>query len=253
MIAISAQSGSNGNCIYVEADGVRLLFDAGISGKQAHGRLQSRGRDAHRCDALILSHDHYDHSRSAGVFHRRFGVPLYMTELVHERLAGRLGRVSDVCYFCPGDRLRFGDVDVQTVPTPHDGIDGVAFVIHSAGKRLGILTDLGHPFPELADLLGRLNGVCLESNYDPEMLEQGPYPAHLKSRIRGPGGHLSNVEAAQLLADHAGDRLEWAALAHLSETNNTPKLAVDTHRRLVGDGLPIRALSRYEVGPVLEL
>ena len=253
MITISLQSGSNGNCSYLEAGGVRLLFDAGISGKQAIRRLKMRGRDIRQCDALIISHDHADHSRSAGVFHRMFELPVYMTESAHARLDGRLGRLTDVHHFDPGDRLRFGDVDVETVPTPHDVIDGVAFVVHEGPKRLGILTDLGHPFDELGPLLSRLDAVCLESNYDPDMLKTGPYPPALKARIRGPGGHLSNVEAARLLADHASDRLRWVALAHLSEHNNTPQLALATHRRLIGNDLSIQTLSRYEAGPILEV
>ncbi|MBN1344731.1 MAG: MBL fold metallo-hydrolase [Phycisphaerae bacterium] len=253
MISISLQSGSNGNSIYVEAGGVRLLFDAGISGKVAKQRLASRGRDIHACDALIISHDHSDHSRSAGIFHRKFGVPVYMTASVHRSLGGRLGPLGDVRNFAPGDVLRFGDVHVETVPTPHDGLDGVAFVIHHEGKQLGVLTDLGHPFAALPSLLGRLDAVYLESNYDPDMLARGPYPPMLKARIRGPGGHLSNVEAARLVADHGGDRLQWLALSHLSEHNNAPDLAVDTHRQLLGDALPIRAMSRYQVGPILEV
>lgn len=253
MITICVQSGSNGNCIYVEAGEVRLLFDAGVSGRRAVERLRQRGRDPHECDALIISHNHSDHTRSAGVFQRKFGLPLYITECVLRSVNGLIGTLCDVRHFERGDVLRFGDVRVETIPTPHDGVDGVAFVVHHAGKRLGILTDLGHPFKALGRLIPRLDAVYLESNYDPEMLATGPYPAELKARIRGPGGHLSNVEAARLLADYASDRLKWVALAHLSEHNNVPELAVQTHRRLMGDALPIRAMSRYEVGPVLEI
>ena len=251
MITISLQSGSNGNCIYVEAGSVRLLFDAGISGKRAKFRLQARDRDPHQCDALIVSHDHTDHSRSIGVFQRKFDLPVYVTASALARVRGRLGPLGEVHHFEPSDRLRFGDVDVETIPTPHDGVDGVAFVVHHDGRQLGILTDLGHPFPALGEVLSRLDAVYLESNYDPEMLDRGPYPPALKARIRGPRGHLSNVEAARLVADHAGDRLQWLALAHLSEHNNVPELAVETHRKVIGNGLPIEAMSRYEVGPLL--
>jgi len=253
VIALSLQSGSNGNCIYVEAGNVSLLFDAGISGKQASRRLKARGRDPHQCRALIISHDHGDHIRCAGVYQRKFGLPIYATEPALARVAYRMGHLSEVRHFKPGDELAFGQVRVETVPTPHDVVDGVAFVVEHAGKRLGILTDLGHPFEGLGPLLSELDGVFLESNYDPDMLEKGAYPPALKARIRGPGGHLSNIEAARLVADHAGDRLQWVALAHLSENNNTPRLAVNTHRRHVGNGRAIQAMSRYEVGPILEV
>lgn len=253
MVTISLQSGSNGNCIYVEAGEVRLLLDAGISGKRAKERLTCRGRDIRDCDALILSHNHYDHSRCAGVFHRLFKVPLYMTERSHTYLARHLGRVTDARHFAPGEVLQFGDVAVETIPTPHDGIDGVGFVIHHEGRQLGVLTDLGHPFRELGPLLSRLDAVYLESNYDPDMLETGPYPPELKARIRGAGGHLSNVEAAQLLAEYGGKKLRWVALSHLSEHNNVPALALDTHRQLLGSAVELSTMSRYHVGPELEV
>ncbi len=253
MITISLQSGSNGNCIYVEADGTRLLFDAGISAKQAAARLAWRGRDIRGCQALIISHDHSDHIRSAGIFQRRFGLPIYATEAGWSNVARRLGPVSDVRFFRAGDTLEFGNVQVQTIPTPHDGTDGVAFVVRHERKQLGILTDLGHPFRNLSRLLAELDATYLESNYDPEMLETGPYPAYLKARIRGPHGHLSNIEAARLVADHAGSRLKWLALAHLSEHNNRPQLALDTHRQHLGSRLPLHVASRYEAGPVLEV
>lgn len=253
MISISLQSGSNGNCIYVEADGVKLLLDAGISAKRAKQRLADRDRDIHDCDALIISHDHSDHSRCAGIFQRRFHLPVYITSPTYAHVRGQLGPMGDIRHFAPGDVLRFGDVEVETIPTPHDGIDGVVFVIHHRGRQLGVLTDLGHPTPALGKVLSRLDAVYLESNYDPEMLEHGPYPPRLKARIRGKGGHLSNVESARLLADHANGRLQWVALAHLSEQNNAPALALETHRHLLGDALPIQAASRYHVGPILRI
>jgi phosphoribosyl 1,2-cyclic phosphodiesterase len=253
MISISLQSGSNGNCIYVEAGGTRLLFDAGISAKQAAARLAFRGRDIHACQALVISHDHSDHIRSAGIFHRKFGLPIYATEAAWSNVADRVGPVSDVRFFAPGHVLAFDDVRVQTIPTPHDGTAGVAFVIQHEGRRLGILTDLGHPFRDLSRLLSELDAAYLESNYDPEMLDTGPYPPALKARIRGPQGHLSNIESARLIAEHTQGRLRWVALAHLSEHNNRPELALATHRQLLGARLLLHVASRYEAGPVLEV
>jgi phosphoribosyl 1,2-cyclic phosphodiesterase len=253
MITIPLQSGSNGNCIYVEAGDTRLLFDAGITGKQAARRLAIFDRDIRRCQALIISHDHADHIRCAGVFHRKFGLPVYATEATWANVAERIEPISDVSLFSPGDVLRFGDVSVLTVPTPHDGADGVAFVVHHDGRQLGILTDLGHPFRRLSQLLAGLHATYLESNYDPEMLDTGPYPPELKARIRGPHGHLSNIEAARLIAEHAGSRLRWLALAHLSEFNNRPDLALATHREIVRASLPVHVASRYQAGPLLQV
>jgi phosphoribosyl 1,2-cyclic phosphodiesterase len=142
-----------------------------------------------------------------------------------------------------GGKIQFGGLSVHTIPTPHDAEDGVAFVISSRGKHLGILTDLGHSFKELVPVLSSLDAVFIESNYDPEMLTRGPYPLSLKRRIKGPKGHLSNREAAELL--QFGSKLKWACLAHLSEKNNHPSVAFRTHREIVGTKLAVYTASRY--------
>jgi phosphoribosyl 1,2-cyclic phosphodiesterase len=254
MRIISLQSGSNGNCIYVEAGGVRLLFDAGISGIRAKQRLARHGRDIAHVDALLISHDHVDHARSMGVYHRKFGMPVYATAKTHQAASRYgLGAIGDLRHFAAGETLRFDSVTVETVPTPHDGVDGVAFVVDDGTHRLGVLTDLGHVFADLADVIGSLDAVLLESNYDPDMLAGGPYPEFLKKRIAGPGGHISNVEAADLLQSKSTARLKWVCLAHLSADNNTPELAVETHHRILGRRLPIMAASRYEASDVLEV
>ncbi len=248
MITFSLQSGSNGNAIYVEAGGVRLLFDAGISGKQAAMRLAENGREIRDVDALILSHDHTDHTRCAGIYQRKFGLPIYLTPATLAACASNLGRIDDVRHFQAGSSMAFGEVLVHTIPTPHDGVDGVAFVVEAEGKRLAILTDLGHPFDALADVLGRVDAAYLESNYDPRMLEEGDYPEFLKRRIRGNGGHLANAEAAELVR-RCGGHLRWIALSHLSENNNTPEAAAATFHEIVGRGFPCHIAGRYEVGP----
>lgn len=253
MVTFSLQSGSNGNSIYVEAGETRLLFDAGISGQQAERRMKAHGRDMRQVQALILSHDHSDHTRCAGVFHRRFGMPVYVSERVYRAIRPAFGKARDVRHYRPGDRLEFGDVAVQTISTPHDGIDTVCFLVEHAGRRLGIFTDLGCPFLGLAEALGSAHAAYLESNYDPEMLRRSWYPPDLKRRIAGDGGHISNPEAADLAAACATSRMQWLAVAHLSEQNNRPALAVDETRRRVGKLLPVHLASRYEVGPLLEV
>ncbi len=255
MIAVSLQSGSNGNCIYVEAAGARLLFDAGISGVQAERRLAAFGRDIRKVDAVIISHDHSDHIRCAGVLHRKYGLPLFASRptLKAAEKYQNLGAIQSARDFTSGGALHFGKVTVETVRTPHDAEDGVVFVVCAEGKRLGILTDLGHIFDGLPALIGSLDAVFLESNYDPEMLENGPYPAFLKARIRGPRGHISNIESAELLRGSASPALQWACLAHLSEQNNRPDLALRTHKEILGDAFPLRAASRYEPTGLFEV
>lgn len=245
MFALSLQSGSNGNCMYVETQDVKLLFDAGICGIEAEQRLAAYGRDIRDVDAILISHDHADHIRHVGVYQRKFGLPVYLTEKTFYRAAkfNALGKFHDLNYFLAGDQLQFGEVSVETIPTAHDAVDGVAFVVSSAGKRLGIMTDLGHAFKELFPVMESLDAVFLESNYDREMLVRGTYPAFLKKRIQGPQGHLSNLEAAELL--QAGTKLKWACLAHLSEKNNSVPVALKTHREIVGTDLTLHVADRY--------
>lgn len=254
MHVISLQSGSNGNCIYVEADGVKLLFDAGISGVRAKERLAQHGRDITGVEAVLISHDHVDHSCSMGIFHRKFGLPIYTTAKTFQAASRYgLGEIDDLQHFTAGETLRFGHVNVETIATPHDGVDGVVFVVDDGRHRLGVLTDLGHVFSDLDGVVSSLDAVLLESNYDPDMLANGPYPEFLKKRIEGPGGHISNFEAAEILKSSASTRMKWACLAHLSGDNNTPTLAVETHHQVLGRRLPILVAARHEASDVMEV
>jgi phosphoribosyl 1,2-cyclic phosphodiesterase len=252
---ISLQSGSNGNCIYVESDGIRLLFDAGISGATAAERLAQHGRDIRQVDGLIISHDHSDHIRSAGIFQRKFGIPLYVTSrtLAAAQTRCSLGKLKEVHHFRSAGTIKFGNVTVHTVPTPHDSEDGTIFIVENGSRRLGIMTDLGHVFRDLGRLIAGCDAVLLESNYDPVMLANGPYPRFLKERIKGPRGHISNREAAELLGGACGGRLRWAFLGHLSEQNNSPDVAMRTHREVHGCAVPVVVASRYCVSDVMEV
>ena len=254
MKVISLQSGSNGNCIYVEAGRIRLLFDAGISDSEVQERLALHRRDATAVDAVLISHDHIDHCRSMGILNRTFGLPIYATAKTYEaakRFA--LGEVGDLRHFVAGETVQFGKVTVETISTPHDAADGVVFVVDDGKHRVGILTDLGHVFDGLGDVVASLDAVLLESNYDPDMLANGSYSESLKQRITGPHGHISNFEAAELLLASASKRMKWACLGHLSKDNNTPKLALATHRKIVGDRPPLFVATRYEVSEVMEV
>lgn len=254
MRVISLQSGSSGNSIYVEAGDVRLLFDAGISGAQAQRRLEYHRRDIREIDALLISHDHVDHSRNMGVYHRKFGLPVYATERTHRAsLRHGIGEFECARHFVAGESLRLGNVTVETIPTPHDAADGAVFVVDDGKRRLGVLTDLGHVFEELAAVIETLDAVILESNYDPRMLRVGSYPEQTKQRIAGPAGHLSNSEAARLLCDAAPKKMQWACLAHLSNDNNTVAIALATHRKLLKQRMPLVVATRDAATEVLKV
>ncbi len=255
MKTIVLQSGSNGNCFFVEARGVQLLFDAGITGKQAQRRLAARGQNIFATDALIISHNHADHVMYAGIYCRKFSLPVHMTSKTYSAANTKfnLGCIDHLSRFRSGSALEFGDITVETIRTPHDAADSVAFIVDDGRHRLGILTDLGHVFDGLQDQIHSLDAVILESNYDSAMLEKGPYPETLKRRIRGTGGHLSNTESAQLLKAAASQRLKWTCLAHLSEENNSPTVACHAHRSVYGDRIPIHVASRQRATDILEV
>lgn len=157
--------------------------------------------------------------------------------------------LDDVRYFQSGQTIEFPGVIVYTIPTPHDAIDGVCFVIESTvcGTRFGLMTDLGHGFDELNGWIRDLDALMIESNYDLPMLRDGFYSRHLKERIHGRGGHLSNEDAAKIVRDHASEHLQWVCLAHLSDENNTPEIAVQTCRDHVRRNLRVVCADRRDV------
>ncbi|MFP4105861.1 MAG: MBL fold metallo-hydrolase [Phycisphaerae bacterium] len=253
MIAIALQSGSKGNCYYIEAAGKRLIFDAGISLKRVRQRLGAVRKTITGVDAIFISHDHSDHCRNAGVLHRGLKAQVHASEGTVRSLSRKtsLGKIAGYETFRAGASVDVGDVHIETLPTTHDGNDGVAFIIEAEGKRLGILTDLGCVFEGLGDCLADLDAVFLESNYDPHMLANGPYPWYLQQRISGSGGHLSNIEAAELLLAVDPRRFEWVVLSHLSEENNTPDTALRTHVETHGFGDRLLTAGRLAaVGPL---
>jgi phosphoribosyl 1,2-cyclic phosphodiesterase len=255
MLLISLQSGSAGNCIYVESKGVRVLFDAGLSATQVEQRLAAHGKSAADADALFISHDHYDHVRCAGVYTRKFRVPLLITPRTFRASRRALHSTDgmDLQHFKAGGSVKVGHLTVETVATPHDAADGVVFVVDDGQHRLGIATDVGHVYCDLRSLVKSVDALFLESNYDEEMLANGPYPQRLKERISGWGGHISNREAAELVENHASPKLQWLCLAHLSDKNNTPRKALAAHRSALGTTLPIQVTSRERATDVMSL
>ena len=232
---------------------MRLLFDAGVSGRVARLRMAEYGKDPRDVDALFITHEHSDHIRCAGVFQRLFKVPIYLTKKTFQANRCDLGKLQDVRHFTAGKSVQIRDVMIHSIPTAHDAVDGVGYVVEHDGRRLGILTDLGHPFAALKKVLSELDAVYLESNYDPQMLANGPYPPDLKARIAGQHGHLSNEEAADALKHSINGRMKWLALAHLSQDNNTPDIAVETHRATIGKTLPIHLATRFNVSAIWEV
>lgn len=214
----------------MEAGGAALLIDAGLSGSETERRIAAVGADVRALAGILITHEHADHVRGAGVLARRHRLPIYLTRGTHAAERRHLGELPIVRHIEPGREFELGGIGVRPFSTPHTrqggGLaDPVAFVFFHGGAKTGYATDLGHPTGLMAQHLAGCRLLVLEFNHDPALLVGGPYPWPVKQWIKGQGGHLSNEQAARLLERVLHDRLDALVLAHLSETNNTPALA----------------------------
>ncbi len=234
-------SGSSGNCAFVSAGETRVLIDAGISARRVRRELEALGESA--VDALLLTHEHGDHSSEAGRVAAEFGCPVYVSERTFPRVRSALTGHERLGLFRVGEEFSIGAFRVRSFRVFHDAADPCGFLLEGPSEfgaqrvRVGFATDLGTVPPPLRRLLRECEGLVIEANHDREMLLQGPYAWDLKQRIRSPVGHLSNEAAAELIGELVRrGRLRVAVLAHLSEENNRPERAWETVRAQL-DGL----------------
>jgi phosphoribosyl 1,2-cyclic phosphodiesterase len=218
-------SGSTGNATLVEADGTRVLIDAGLGPRELAERLQSAGVDPASLAAVLLSHEHGDHSRGAVSFSRKWGVRLRGTRGTFAAAGFAAADTAGYDAFAAGAEITIGALTIRPIRVPHDGAEPVAFVVSSRDACLGHATDLGHMSRAVVDGFRGCTAILLESNYDPGLLRDGPYPWSLKERILGSVGHLSNGDVARYLGDGLPRSCTTVVLAHLSLTNNHPELA----------------------------
>jgi phosphoribosyl 1,2-cyclic phosphodiesterase len=192
-------SGSKGNACYIETADTKVLIDAGLSCREITKRLGIIGVEISRIDAVIITHEHSDHTKGVGPISRKLDATVYANSSTLNRCVSQLKNAKVDDRFNTGDAFKINDITVETFSKSHDAIDPIGLIVSS---------------------------VMLEFNHDVEMLENGPYPYHLKKRIRGSFGHLSNEQAGSLLKRLCHERLNNVVLAHLSEVNNTPEKAL---------------------------
>jgi phosphoribosyl 1,2-cyclic phosphodiesterase len=228
-------SGSAGNSVLVCAGETRILVDAGFSARSLAQRLDRLTVAPDSITAIVVTHEHGDHTRGMGVFARRHRTPLHLTERTREACAKLLSGDEEVCLYSPGTPFTIRNLRVESFFTVHDAADpvGVSVVDERSGARVGIATDLGRPTAQIRHALSGCDLLVLEANHDDVMLRTGPYPASVKQRIASSHGHLSNQAAARLAVDLLHPRLAGVVLAHLSRECNRPLLA----ERIVGDAL----------------
>nr|MBQ4318741.1 MBL fold metallo-hydrolase [Clostridia bacterium] len=227
---VSLASGSSGNMTYIRVGSTRITIDAGISCRAIERALDSIGVSPTQLDAVFITHEHSDHIKGLPVFTKKHALPIHAAALTADNIS------------CAGDCLvkhdplytvDIGEISVSSFITPHDSLCSVGYIITAnnitdgdAPLKIGFATDLGYVSGEVEELLRECKYVVLESNHDRKMLETGPYPEYLKQRIIAPTGHLSNADCASCIQRLVSGNVRGIMLAHLSEENNRPELAL---------------------------
>jgi phosphoribosyl 1,2-cyclic phosphodiesterase len=242
----------------VEAGNTRILVDAGFSAKQLRLRLERARIDPESLDAVVLTHEHSDHTKGLRVFLKKLSFPIYSTVLTAEVVKETTGNATRWVCFEAGQSFQIGDLHVESFPVMHDAVDPVGFVFRGGGASLGFISDVGHAPDQLRKRLEHLCGIYLEANYEQSLLDaDGRRPWPTKKRIASRHGHLSNEQAAELAAELAHPGLRYIILGHLSRDCNKPDLArTRVRRRLNSAGwssISIHCVGQDEPTPWFDL
>lgn len=229
----SLASGSQGNCLLVEAGTTRVLVDCGLSLRETERRLARRGLAPDALRAILVTHEHDDHAGGVAALAATYGLEVVLTHGTRHAMREAAPQAEDRAA-ANGVRFRMidarapfaiDDLEVRPFTVPHDAREPVQFVLSDGARRLGVLTDLGAATAHVVEMLSGCDALVLECNHALDLLWNGGYPRWLKARIAGPLGHLDNDAAASLLAALDRSRLQHVIAAHLSEQNNRPALA----------------------------
>ncbi len=226
----SLYSGSSGNCLFVSTNNTKVLIDCGTSCKKICEGLASIDSSIEDIDAILVTHEHSDHIQSLGMVSKKFDIPVYANLETWNAMEKQKEKISNenIKLFENDKDFLLNDLTIHPFSTPHDAANPCGFSIHNGKKRLSIATDLGYMDNKIFEELQSSSFVLLESNYEPELLDASRYPFHLKQRIKGPNGHLSNETAGKTIAELMKKDLKEVILGHLSKENNFPELAYKT-------------------------
>ncbi|MGZ3951290.1 MAG: MBL fold metallo-hydrolase [Flavisolibacter sp.] len=240
----SLNSGSNGNCYYVGNDREAVLVDVGISCREVEKRMKRLNLSMQRVKAVFISHEHSDHIRGLHSLVKKYSLPVYITSTTLK--FGRLYFQRDTTRsFTAHESIAIGDLRITPFPKLHDASDPYSFTISCNGVNVGVFTDIGLPCENVINHFKQCHAAFLEANYDEEMLNKGNYPYHLKQRIRGERGHLSNRQALELFKRHRPSYMTHLLLSHLSQNNNSPELVEDLFNQHA-EGVRMVIASRYQ-------
>ncbi|MCC8424666.1 MBL fold metallo-hydrolase [Mucilaginibacter sp. UR6-11] len=242
LFVASLNSGSNGNCYYIGNEQEAVLIDAGISCRETETRMARLGLSMRKVKAIFISHEHSDHIRGVTVLAKKYQLPVYITPLTLQYGGLRLDDL--VAEFMAEQTISIGGLLITAFAKIHDAAHPHSFTVACGDIKVGVFTDLGAVCENLIQHFQQCHAAFLEANYDEEMLDSGSYPYHLKRRIRGGMGHLSNKQALALFIDYKPAYMSHLFLSHLSKDNNDPALVhnlFNTHAR----GAEVIVASRY--------
>lgn len=222
----SISSGSSGNCYLIREGNTLLLMEAGLGIRRIEFELLQLNIRPAQLSAILVSHEHTDHWASALALGRRLRVPVVCTPGTWKAGRGMDSPSTEHVPLAPGRSLRVGCLTVDAFALPHDAQEPTGFFVRSGSASALMATDMGFATEEVIELARHAGLVILESNHDVDMLVRGPYPAYLKIRILGERGHLSNEDAGRAILGMANGHQHHFWLAHLSRTNNTPRVAL---------------------------
>jgi len=248
----SLNSGSNGNCYYIGNEQEAVLIDAGLSCRETEKRMRRLGLSLKKVKAIFISHEHSDHIKGVTLLSKKYQIPVYITQKTMQY--GRLYIEPHLANLFVADMpVNVGALSVTAFVKKHDAIEPHSFVVAGKEKRVGVFTDLGIVCDNLIRHFSQCHVAFLESNYDDVMLEQGRYPWHLKNRIRGGYGHLSNRQALEVFCQHRPAYMSHLFLAHLSKDNNCPQLVHQLFSDVAPKGMEIVIASRFEESKVFNI
>ncbi len=219
----SLNSGSNGNCYYIANDHEAVLVDTGISCKETEKRMLSLGLAMQKVKAIFISHEHGDHIKGLPIIAAKYNLPVFISKKTYQK-SGLSISPAALQWLKADSSVQIGNLVINAFTKRHDAEDPHSFTICGNGVTVGVFTDIGSACSNVTRHFNRCHAAFLESNYDEEMLENGRYPYHLKNRIRGGLGHLSNKQALDIFTNHRPGFMSHLLLSHLSKDNNDPDL-----------------------------
>ena len=235
MKIIVLASGSSGNCVYVQGSSGAICIDMGRSGKEIlgtskeQGLAQRAGCRLDMIDGVLVTHEHIDHVSGLKPVCSRLQIPAYGTSGTLSSYQSKYSgtKFPECRNISIGESFEVGGLIVEAFSVSHDAADPCGYMISDGDLRLGYCTDTGYVSSAMKEIISKADTLVLESNHCPEMLQNGRYPPFLKARIASSDGHLSNPDAANLISAFSND-LHNVILAHISEENNDPMLALKT-------------------------